>query len=91
MDPMFQEMPSLGLNRTRQSLSALNDPNNSHLLPHLPRSFSDDVAAGKAAGMTGKDALKRRAASIGGQAVTGDPSLKALSPRSFRRAQVSRP
>lgn len=91
------EVPA-SLPRARKSLSALNDPNNMHLSqPSLHRSESDDVTArglfnGKAINKN-KDALKRRAMSIGGNAIAAgvtDPALKSLSPRSFRRVAVSR-
>ena len=85
------------LPRARKSLSALNDPNNTHIVvqPSLIRSESDDVTARGLAGKAmnkSKDALKRRAMSIGGNAIIAgvtDPALKSLSPRSFRRAAVS--
>jgi len=92
------EVPA-SLPRARKSLSALNDPANAHLFPSQPhpsltRSESDDVAARSSStnGLKGKDALKRRAMSIGGNAIAAgvtDPVLKSLSPRSFRRVAVS--
>jgi hypothetical protein len=89
------EVPA-ALPRARKSLSALNDPSNMHLVqPSLVRSESDDVTARGLATKPinkSKDAIKRRAMSIGGNAIAAgvtDPALKALSPRSFRRVAVS--
>jgi hypothetical protein len=82
------------LPKSRKSLSAL--PPSSSLLqpphPTLHRSESDDVNAARNINVI-KQKMGRRAMSIGGNAMVAgivtDPTVKGLSPRSFRRVAVS--